>query len=118
MARRTVLSPGGWPLAPGPPVGDATVPTVGTIGSIPLGRAVVRRTGSDLAMVSVAVGVHRAMEAARSRRGIEATVLDLRTVSPLDVSAITEAAGGARAVIVVDEGYAWFGLSGDLSGSG
>lgn len=99
------------------PVSGDTVPTVGTIGSIPLGRAVVRRTGSDLAMLSVAVGVHRAMEAAAqlASEGIEATVLDLRTVSPLDISAITEAAGGARAVIVVDEDYAWFGLSGEVA---
>src|SRR5512135_2265109 len=65
------------------------VPAGGTRGPVPqpweplpLGKAVLRREGEDVTMVSVGVGVHRALEAARSleAEGISAGVLDLRTV--------------------------------------
>jgi pyruvate dehydrogenase E1 component beta subunit len=100
---------------------DLDVPTeaepIGAIEEVPLGRAALRRRGTDIAILSLAVGVHRALEAATrlAGEGVEATVLDLRTVTPLDVEAIAEAAGGAGAVLVVDEDYAGFGLSGEVA---
>jgi pyruvate/2-oxoglutarate/acetoin dehydrogenase E1 component len=84
---------------------------------VPLGEGVVRREGSDLLIVSVAVGVHRAMEAAAvlSAEGVEATVLDLRSVAPLDREQVASLAQGKRAVLVVDEDYGPFGLSGEIA---
>lgn len=84
---------------------------------VPLGRAVSRREGDDLTIVSVGVGVHRALEAAErlDTRGLSATVLDLRTVSPLDEQAICDAVSHTRALLVVDEDYQGFGLSGELA---
>jgi pyruvate/2-oxoglutarate/acetoin dehydrogenase E1 component len=63
------------------------------------------------------VGVHRAMEAAASlqQKGISAAVLDLRTVSPLDASAILDTVGRTGRLVVVDEDYEGFGLSGEVA---
>jgi pyruvate dehydrogenase E1 component beta subunit len=86
-------------------------------GAIPLGQAISRREGSDLTIVGVGVGVHRALEAAKLLRkhGVSAGVLDLRTVSPLDRESICEAVSETGKMLVVDEDYAGFGLSGELA---
>jgi pyruvate/2-oxoglutarate/acetoin dehydrogenase E1 component len=84
---------------------------------IPIGKAILRRAGDDVIIVSVGVGVHRAQEAARAleTEGISAGVLDLRTISPLDKTAVCEAVAQTGRLLVVDEDYEGFGLSGELS---
>ena len=84
---------------------------------LPIGKAVLRRKGNDVTIVSVGVGVHRALEAAQvlETEGISASVLDLQTVSPLDKTAICEAVAQTLHLLVVDEDYEGFGLSGELS---
>jgi pyruvate dehydrogenase E1 component beta subunit len=84
---------------------------------LPIGKAVVRREGRDLAIASVGVGVHRALEAARALEGegISARVLDLRSVAPLDAEAVRDAASATARLLVVDEDYERFGLSGELA---
>ncbi len=84
---------------------------------LPFGRATVLRQGADLTMVSVGVGVHRALEAAASLadRGISAEVVDLRTVSPLDKNLLFSSVSRTRRLLVVDEDYEAFGLSGELA---
>jgi len=100
------------------------VPAGGTKGTVPqkwepvpIGKAVLRRVGRDITIVSVGVGVHRALEAAQSleTEGISAGVLDLRTISPLDKTAVCEAVAQTGRLLVVDEDYEGFGLSGELS---
>jgi acetoin:2,6-dichlorophenolindophenol oxidoreductase subunit beta len=84
---------------------------------LPIGEAVLRRAGSDMTIVSVGVGVYRALEATEvlESEGISAGVLDLRTVSPLDKTAVREAIAQTGRLLVVDEDYEGFGLSGELS---
>jgi acetoin:2,6-dichlorophenolindophenol oxidoreductase subunit beta len=84
---------------------------------LPLGEALIRREGRDLLIVSVGVSVHRALEAAGilEAEGISAGVLDLRTVSPLDKKALCKAVEQTGRLLVVDEDYEAFGLSGELS---
>jgi len=84
---------------------------------VPIGRAVLRRTGNTVTIISVGVGVHRALEAAQilELEGISVSVLDLRTVSPLDKTAVCEAVAQTGHLLVVDEDYEGFGLSGELS---
>lgn len=84
---------------------------------LPLGQAVQRREGSDVALVSVGVGVHRCLQAADvlAGSGVEASVLDLRWVSPLDADAVLERARAAGRVVVVDEDYVRGGLSGEIA---
>ena len=82
-----------------------------------MGKAAVRREGSDLTIVSVGVGVHRALEAAQrlEAEGIAAGVIDLRSIAPLDRSTICEAVAKSGRLVVVDEDYEGFGLSGELA---
>jgi len=84
---------------------------------LPIGKALLRCDGSDLTMVSVGVGVHRALEAAGRLQtdGIRAAVLDLRTVSPLDKAAICESVAHTGHLLVIDEDYEGFGLSGEVA---
>jgi pyruvate/2-oxoglutarate/acetoin dehydrogenase E1 component len=84
---------------------------------VPIGKAVLRRAGGDATIVSVGVGVHRSLEAAQvlEAEGISAGVLDLRTVTPLDKTAVREAVAQTGRLLVVDEDYESFGLSGELS---
>jgi len=84
---------------------------------VPLGVAAHRRTGDDVALISVGVGVHRSLEAAEllAADGIETNVLDLRSVSPLDVEAIAATAEATGRVVVVDEDYIRGGLSGEVA---
>lgn len=84
---------------------------------IPFGNAAVRKYGTDITMISLGVGVHRAMEAAilLERQGVSAEVIDLRTVSPLDSSAITVSVSKTGRLLVIDEDYKQFGLSGEIA---
>jgi pyruvate dehydrogenase E1 component beta subunit len=85
-------------------------------GPVPIGQAAQRRSGRDLTLVSLGVGVHRALEVAAGleAEGIAAGVLELRTVSPLDKEALCAAAATGH-LLVVDEDYEGFGLSGEVA---
>ena len=82
-----------------------------------IGQAFVRRPGTDVTIVSLGVGVHRAIEAAVAleSEGISAGVLDLRSVAPLDITTVCEIVSQTERLLVVDEDYERFGLSGELS---
>jgi len=84
---------------------------------VPFGSAKLCRKGTDITVVSVGVGVHRALEAAQilGHEGISVEVLDLRTVAPLDKTAVQNAVARTGRLLVVDEDYEGFGLSGELS---
>ncbi len=85
--------------------------------ALPLGKAAKRRAGGDLTLVSVGVGVHRCLEAAAvlEERGVSASVLDLRSVSPLDRESVCQDVAQTGHLLVVDEDYERFGLSGELA---
>ena len=102
------------------------VPVDGAFGSavddgtpVPIGKAVYSRKGDDLTIISVGVGVHRALEAAEIMRaqGISVGVIDLRSVSPLDRDMVCSAVAKTGRMLVVDEDYMEFGLSGELAAS-
>jgi len=100
------------------------VPAEGAVGpvpdsphSTPFGKAIVRCEGADVTIVSVAVGVHRALEAAEKlhRNDVSSEVIDLRSLRPLDVETIVESVTKTGRLLVVDEDYREFGLSGELA---
>lgn len=98
-------------------VADSTGPVPEAPYTIPLGQADVKRAGTDVTIVSVAMGVYRALEAAREleQEGISAEVLDLRTLVPLDRAAIVKSVQKTRRLLVVDEDYLSFGMSGEVA---
>jgi 2-oxoisovalerate dehydrogenase E1 component len=73
--------------------------------ALPLGRAALRRAGNDLAIVSYGAYVHIAMQVARalSADGIQASVLDLRTLVPLDKATVLQVARHCSRVLIVHE---------------
>jgi pyruvate/2-oxoglutarate/acetoin dehydrogenase E1 component len=84
---------------------------------LPLGRAAVLNKGRDITAVSLGVGVHRALEAAKSleEQGISLEVVDLRTVAPLDKNTVLGSVAKTGRLLVIDEDYRDFGLSGELA---
>jgi 2-oxoisovalerate dehydrogenase E1 component beta subunit len=85
---------------------------------VPIGKAAIRRPGSDLSILSYGAMVYPAMEAAEllaSERGIEAEVIDLRSLLPLDRDAIVETARKTGKVMVVHEDTRTGGIAGEIS---
>lgn len=72
---------------------------------IPIGQADVKRQGSDITVITYGLGVHFALQAAEklAEEGIDAHILDLRTVYPLDQKAIIEAAKRTGKVLLITE---------------
>jgi pyruvate dehydrogenase E1 component beta subunit len=84
---------------------------------VPIGEAAVRRAGTDLVIITLGVSVHRSLTAAErlDADGIDAAVVEVRTVAPLDTRTITDLATTTRRVLVVDEDYRHFGLAAELA---
>ena len=95
------------------PGGPVQVP----IQPVKIGKAVTRREGTDLTMAGVGVSFHRALDAADNleKIGLLAEVLDLRTVSPLDNDALCRSLSKTSRLLVIDEDYCEFDLSGELA---
>jgi len=83
---------------------------------VPIGEAKVVRPGGDLTVATISASVEYALEAAETLagEGIDAEVIDLRSVVPLDADAVAESAARTGRLLVVDEDYLSFGLSGEL----
>jgi 2-oxoisovalerate dehydrogenase E1 component beta subunit len=90
------------------PAGDYTVP---------LGKAVVRREGRDLTILSYAAMMHTSLEAAAqlAKEGIEAEVVDLRTLLPLDKETILQSVKKTNKVLVVHEDTRTGGIAGEIA---
>jgi acetoin:2,6-dichlorophenolindophenol oxidoreductase subunit beta len=84
--------------------------------TIPIGKADVKRQGRDLTIATISLMVHRALDAAEqlSAEGIEAEVLDLRSLVPLDREAIVASVQKTHRLLVVDEDYKSFGMTGEV----
>jgi len=81
------------------------------------GEASVVRQGADVALISYGASVHVCLEAAASaaEQGVEALVLDLRTLAPLDIQAILDAARTCGRVVVVSEAPRTCSVSSEIS---
>jgi pyruvate dehydrogenase E1 component beta subunit len=75
--------------------------------TIPLGKADVKREGSDVTVIGLALTVHQALEAANilAKEGISVEVVDPRTIVPFDKEAILKSVRKTGRVVIVDEDY-------------
>ncbi|MGW6299574.1 alpha-ketoacid dehydrogenase subunit beta [Peribacillus butanolivorans] len=73
--------------------------------TIPIGKAEIKRSGSDLTIVAIGKQVHTAMDAAKqlAGRGIEVEIVDPRSLSPLDEESILSSVAKTNRLIVMDE---------------
>ena len=84
---------------------------------VPFGLARIARQGRDITIAAAGQMVHRALEAADALAGggIEAEVIDLRTIQPLDVDTVAASVARTHRLLVVDEGWAQFGVGAELA---
>jgi 2-oxoisovalerate dehydrogenase E1 component beta subunit len=84
---------------------------------VPIGRAAVRRDGRDLSIVTFGAMVHTALDAATmlSEDGVEAEVLDLRTLAPLDREALLTTVARTSRVLLLHEATLTGGIGGELA---
>ena len=85
-------------------------------GPVDIERARVRRAGRDVTIITYGAMLWKCLEAAESlaKEGIEAEVIDLRTLRPLDDATILESVGRTHRAIVVDEGWRSGGISAEI----
>jgi pyruvate dehydrogenase E1 component beta subunit len=85
--------------------------------TIPLGAARVHRTGSDATIICTSSMLYPSLEAAErlAAEGIQAEVIDPRTISPLDTDTLVASAIKTGHVLVVDEGYQNFGVTAEIA---
>ncbi len=74
---------------------------------LPIGKARIIREGSDVTIVSYSIGVGMALEAAETLagEGIDAEVIDLRTIRPLDRQAVLDSLAKTNRMVVAEEGW-------------
>ena len=84
---------------------------------IPLGVAEVKKAGGDVSVIAHGAPVHLALQAAGTlgKEGIDAEVLDLRSLRPLDVDAILATVRKTNRAVVVDEGWPYAGVGSQIA---
>jgi pyruvate dehydrogenase E1 component beta subunit len=85
--------------------------------AVDLSRAKVRRTGRDVSLVTYGLGVSHCLTAAEALAldGIEAEVIDLRMLRPLDMATVTASVAHTRRVVIVDEGWKSGGIGAEIA---
>jgi acetoin:2,6-dichlorophenolindophenol oxidoreductase subunit beta len=85
--------------------------------SLPLGKAEVKREGTDLSIVAISRMVVEALKAAREldNLGCSAEVIDPRSLSPLDVTTIVNSVRKTGRLIVVDEDHPYCGMASEIA---
>jgi len=74
---------------------------------LPIGKARIHKKGSDVTIVSFSIGMKYAIEAAEklAEDGIDAEVIDLRTIRPLDMETVLESVKKTNRLVTVEEGF-------------
>jgi len=86
---------------------------------IPLGKAKIVRPGKDISICANSYMVSLSLQAAEvlAKEGINAEVIDLRTLAPLDRETVAQSAARTQALVIVEEGHLTLGLGAELAAS-
>jgi pyruvate dehydrogenase E1 component beta subunit len=84
---------------------------------IPLGQSTVQRTGKDVTIVTYSKGLEISMKAAEelAKDGIEAEIVDLRSLRPLDMGPVIESFKKTNRAVIVEEGWKSYGVGAEIS---
>ncbi len=84
---------------------------------IPIGKAEIVREGKDVTLVSFSRPVSLALQAAEelSKKGIQAEVINLRTIRPLDTQTIINSVKKTNRIVTIEEGWAFAGVGSEIS---
>jgi len=85
--------------------------------TVPIGRADVKREGTDISLIAHSYMVLRCLEAAErlAREGIRAEVVDLRSLRPLDMETVAASVRKTHRALCVEEGWPSFGITAELT---
>ena len=85
--------------------------------AVDLSHAKVRRAGRDVSLVTYGLGVGKCLAAAEAlaKDGIEAEVIDLRMLRPLDMATVAASVARTRRVVIVDEGWKSGGIGAEIA---
>ena len=85
--------------------------------TVPLNRGIVRREGSDITIVTFSRMVHICMQAAEdlAKEGIDAEVIDLRSIRPLDLDLVLDSVRKTNRAVVAEEGWKYYGTGQGIS---
>jgi 2-oxoisovalerate dehydrogenase E1 component len=86
-------------------------------GAVPIDKAAIRRPGRDLSLITYGGSLPKTLEAAAAlaKEGIEAEVIDLRSLRPLDEKTILGSVARTRRAVIVDEGWRSGSLAAEVS---
>jgi pyruvate dehydrogenase E1 component beta subunit len=84
---------------------------------VPIGKAKIARPGNDVTIVSWSMGMTYALKAAEelANDGIDAEVIDLRTIRPMDTDAIVESLKKTNRIVTVEEGWPQSGVGAEIA---
>ena len=84
---------------------------------LPIGKAKIERVGTHVTIVAFSIMVGVALEAAKllAEQGIEAEVINLRTLRPLDTATVVESVKKTNRVVVVEEGWPFAGIGSEIA---
>ena len=84
---------------------------------VPLGQAEIKREGSDVTLIAMSRMVHVALAAADqlADEGIEAEVIDPRTLVPLDRASLIDSVRKTSRAVVIDGGHETYGITGEIA---
>jgi pyruvate dehydrogenase E1 component beta subunit len=84
---------------------------------LPIGKAKVVRPGKDVTITAFSIMVGKALEAAEAlaEEGIDAEVIDLRTIRPLDIQTIITSVQKTNRLVTVEEGWAYSGIGSEIA---
>jgi len=84
---------------------------------VPIGKARIARTGKDVTIVSFSIGMTYALKAADelASQGIEAEVIDLRTIRPMDIETVLASVQKTGRCVTVEEGWPQSGVGSEIS---
>jgi pyruvate dehydrogenase E1 component beta subunit len=84
---------------------------------LPIGRAKIERAGAHVTIVSYSIGVGTSLQAAEILRGdgIEAEVINLRTLRPLDIETVVQSVKRTNRLVTVEEGWPYAGIGAEVA---
>jgi len=93
------------------------VPDEGVEYTVPLELADIKRQGRDVTIITFSRMLHLSLQAAEdlAREGLEAEVLDLRSIRPIDIDLITDSVKKTNRVVIVEEGWKYYGTGQGLA---
>ncbi|MGI9364556.1 MAG: pyruvate dehydrogenase complex E1 component subunit beta [Rhizobiaceae bacterium] len=83
---------------------------------LPIGKARVHKNGNDVTLVSFGIGMKYAIEAcdALAELGIDAEVIDLRTIRPMDMATVVESVKKTNRCVTIEEGFPQSGIGAEI----